>query len=132
MTLNNYLEFGSEEIVIRLKPKLTGRNAAWSGDVDISIDCFEDNPLSAKDFQELITFTQMVVASPLLIEQNPEFKAILYNLSQSYEKARGLPDKMFKRRSGKTNKKISKDNKKYADNVIKFKPKKRQKPIGHE
>ena len=120
MTLNNYLEFGSEEIVIRLKPKLTGRNAAWSGDVDITIDCFEDNPLSAKDFQELITFTQMVVASPLLIEQNPEFKAILYNLSQSYEKARELPDKMFKRRSGKTNKKISKDNKTYADNVIKF------------
>ena len=32
----------------------------------------------------------------------------------------------------KTNKKISKDNKKYADNVIKFKPTKRQKPIGHE
>ena len=125
MTLNNYLEFGSEEIVIRLKPKLTGRNAAWSGDVDITIDCFEDNPLSAKDFQELITFTQMVVASPLLIEQNPEFKAILYNLSQSYEKARGLPDKMFKRRSGKTNKKRSKDNKKYTDNVIKFEPNKK-------
>ena len=40
MTLNNYLEFGSEEIVIRLKPKLTGRNAAWSGDVDITIDCW--------------------------------------------------------------------------------------------
>ena len=131
MTLNNYLEFGSEEIVIRLKPKLTGRNSAWSGDVDITIDCFEENPLSAKDFQELITFTQMVVASPLLIEQNPEFKAILYNLSQSYEKAGGLPDKMFKRRSGKTNKKISKDNKKYPDNVINFKPKTRQKPTGH-
>ena len=125
MTLNNYLEFGSEEIVIRLKPKLTGRNAAWSGDVDITIDCFEDNPLSAKDFQELITFTQMVVASPLLMEQNPEFKAILYNLSQSYEKARGLPDKMFKRRSGKTNRKISKDNKKHTDNVIKFEPNKK-------
>ena len=124
MTLNNYLEFGSEEIVIRLKPKLTGKNA-WSGDVDITIDCFENNPLGAKDFQELITFTQMVVASPLLIEQNPEFRAILYNLSQSYEKARGLPNKMFKRRSGKINKKISKDNKKYANNVIKFEPNKK-------
>ena len=56
MTLNNYLEFGSEEIVIRLKPKLTGRNAAWSGDVDTTIDCFEDNPLSAKGLSGIDNF----------------------------------------------------------------------------
>ena len=51
MTLNNYLEFGSEEIVIRLKPKLTGRNVTWSGDVDITIDCFEDNPPVQRTFR---------------------------------------------------------------------------------
>ena len=95
MTLNNYLEFGSEEIVIRLKPKLTGRNAAWSGDVDITIDCFEDNPLSAKDFRELITHSNGCRIN--FIEQTLNLKpsCIIY---LNPMKKLGLPDKMFKRR----------------------------------
>ncbi len=69
MNNRNNLEFDPEEVIIRLKPGLTSERK-WNGNIDISLDAFEDSPLETSQFNALINLAQMMMRVPELLEED--------------------------------------------------------------
>ena len=69
MNNSNVLEFDPEEVIIRIKPGLTG-DRKWNGNIDINLDAFENSPLESTQFNALINLAQMMMRVPELLEED--------------------------------------------------------------
>jgi len=57
-----------EDFVIRIRPMLDDENS-WTGQVDITIVTFPENPLDDDDYNQLIHFSKMVCSSVPIMEE---------------------------------------------------------------
>ena len=57
-----------EDFVIRIRPMLEDENS-WTGQVDITIVTFPENPLDDDDYNQLIHFSKMVCSSVPIMEE---------------------------------------------------------------
>tara|TARA_R100000329_G_C7552505_1_gene195238 strand:+ start:386 stop:742 length:357 start_codon:yes stop_codon:yes gene_type:complete len=57
-----------EDFVIRIRPMLDEENS-WTGQVDITIVTFPENPLDDDDYNQLIHFSKMVCSSVPIMEE---------------------------------------------------------------
>ena len=65
-----------EDFVIRVRP-FADDDGKWSGEVDISIIAFPDNPLDDDDYGQLMHFVKMMCASVPVMEEVPELRSIV-------------------------------------------------------
>jgi len=65
-----------EDFVIRVRP-FADDDGKWSGEVDISIIAFPDNPLDDDDYGQLMHFVKMMCASVPVMEEVPELRNIV-------------------------------------------------------
>ena len=75
-----------EDFVIRIRPMLDDENS-WTGQVDITIVTFPENPLDDEDYDQLIHFSKMVCSSVPIMEEVSEIREMLnqYALMQEEE-----------------------------------------------
>tara|TARA_R110000772_G_scaffold207287_1_gene317864 strand:- start:92 stop:460 length:369 start_codon:yes stop_codon:yes gene_type:complete len=66
-----------EDFVIRVRP-FADDDGKWSGEVDISIIAFPDNPLDDDDYGQLMHFVKMMCASVPVMEEVPELRNIVH------------------------------------------------------
>ena len=66
-----------EDFVIRIRP-FADDDGKWSGEVDISIIAFPDNPLDDDDYGQLMHFVKMMCASVPVMEEVPELRNIVH------------------------------------------------------
>ena len=79
-------KFNNEDIVVRIRPKMDSRNYEWTGEIDISIISFPDNPLDDEDYSQLMHFTKMMCASVPIIEEVETFRNLLHDyLNRSHD-----------------------------------------------
>ena len=65
-----------EDFVIRIRP-FADDDGKWSGEVDISIMAFPENPLDDDDYGQLMHFVKMMCASVPVMEEVPELRNIV-------------------------------------------------------
>ena len=71
--------FNNEDIVVRIRPKMDSRNYEWTGEIDISIISFPDNPLDDEDYSQLMHFTKMMCASVPIMENSKVLRDTIHN-----------------------------------------------------
>ena len=67
-----------EDFVIRIRPLLDDENS-WTGQVDITIVTFPENPLDDEDYDQLIHFSKMVCSSVPIMEEVSEIRERIIN-----------------------------------------------------
>ena len=80
MKLKNYLGFDDEEMSIRVTPHL--KDGKWTGDVHLSVDVFESNPLNDTDYYSLMNLVQMMMSTPSLMEIDDKYRDKLWTMVQ--------------------------------------------------
>jgi hypothetical protein len=76
----NYLGYRDEEISIRVSPEI--ENDRWTGSLLLSIDAFDTNPLNDVDYFSLMNFVRMIMATPVLVEEDDIFRDKLWEIAQ--------------------------------------------------
>jgi hypothetical protein len=66
-----------EDFVIRIRP-FADDDGKWSGEVDISIMAFPENPLDDDDYGQLMHFSKMMCASVPVMEEVPELRNVVH------------------------------------------------------
>jgi len=69
--------FNSEDFVIRIRP-FADDDGQWSGELDISIIAFPENPLDDEDYGNIMHFTKMVCATVPVMEQEENIRNIMH------------------------------------------------------
>ncbi len=67
-----------EDFIIRVRP-FTTEEGNWTGEVDISIIAFPDNPLDDVDYDQVMHFAKMMCASVPVMEQAKEIREIIHD-----------------------------------------------------
>ena len=76
----NFLSYKDEEISIRVSPEI--EKDRWTGSILLSIDAFDTNPLNDVDYFSLMNFVRMIMATPVLIEEDDTFRDKLWDIAQ--------------------------------------------------
>jgi len=71
-----------EDFIIRVRP-FTNEEGNWTGEVDISIIAFPDNPLDDVDYDQVMHFAKMMCASVPIMEQSKEIREIIHEYVMS-------------------------------------------------
>lgn len=71
-----------EDFIIRVRP-FTNEEGNWTGEVDISIIAFPDNPLDDVDYDQVMHFAKMMCASVPIMEQAKEIREIIHEYVMS-------------------------------------------------
>ena len=76
----NFLGYRDEEISIRISPELD--NNKWTGNLHLTIDAFDSSPLDDVDYFSLMNFVRMIMATPVLIEEDESARDKLWAIAQ--------------------------------------------------
>ena len=76
----NYLGFKDEEMSIRVSPEIV--DGVWTGNINLSVDAFDSSPLDDVDYFSLMNFVRMIMATPVLIEQDENARDKLWEIAQ--------------------------------------------------
>tara|TARA_E500000318_G_scaffold55669_1_gene51687 strand:- start:285 stop:629 length:345 start_codon:yes stop_codon:yes gene_type:complete len=74
----NYLVFKDEEMSIRVSPEIV--DGVWTGNINLSVDSFDHSPLNDMDYFSLMNFVRMIMAVPVLMEEDADAREKLYNI----------------------------------------------------
>ena len=66
-----------EDFVIRIRP-FADDDGGWSGEIDISIMAFPENPLNDEDYDSVMHFTKMMCATVPLMESEKGLRDIVH------------------------------------------------------
>ena len=66
-----------EDFIIRVRP-FSDEGGNWSGEIDISILAFPDNPLDDEDYGQVMHFCKMMCASVPVMEQEESIRNIMH------------------------------------------------------
>jgi hypothetical protein len=77
-------DINKEDFVIRIRPMLTDEDE-WTGQIDLAVMTFPENPLDDEDYAQLIHFSKMVCSSVPVMEAVEEFREMLHNFVMSQE-----------------------------------------------
>ena len=66
-----------EDFVIRIRP-FADDNGEWSGEIDISIMAFPENPLNDDDYDNLMHFVKMMCSSVPVMEQEESIRNLIH------------------------------------------------------
>ena len=80
--------FNNEDIVVRIRPKMDSMNYEWTGEIDISIISFPDNPLDDEDYSQLMHFTKMMCASVPIMENSQVLRDAIHDYVMEMEDAK--------------------------------------------
>ena len=85
--------FNNEDIVVRIRPKMDSMNYEWTGEIDISIISFPDNPLDDEDYSQLMHFTKMMCASVPIMENSQVLRDAIHDYVMEMEDAKEEEEK---------------------------------------
>ena len=74
----NYLGFKDEEMSIRVSPEIV--DGVWTGNINLSVDAFDHSPLNDMDYFSLMNFVRMIMAVPVLMEEDATAREKLYSI----------------------------------------------------
>ena len=66
-----------EDFIIRIRP-FANDDGKWTGEVDISVMAFPDNPVDDEDYEQLMHFCKMMCASVPIMEEVQEMRDIVH------------------------------------------------------
>jgi len=72
-----------EDFVIRVRP-FANDDGKWTGEVDISIMAFPDNPVDDEDYIQLMHFCKMMCASVPLMQESKELRELAHEYVINY------------------------------------------------
>jgi len=72
-----------EDFVIRVRP-FANDDGKWTGEVDISIMAFPDNPVDDEDYEQLMHFCKMMCASVPLMQESKELRELAHEYVINY------------------------------------------------
>jgi hypothetical protein len=77
-------DINKEDFLIRIRPLLTEEDE-WTGQIDLSVMTFPQNPLDDDDYTQLMHFSKMICSSVPVMEAVEEFREMLHNFVMSQE-----------------------------------------------
>lgn len=66
-----------EDFIIRVRP-FADEDGEWSGEIDISIMAFPENPLNDSDYDNLMHFVKMMCSSVPIMEQEESIRNLIH------------------------------------------------------
>tara|TARA_R110002049_G_scaffold140738_1_gene301987 strand:+ start:836 stop:1141 length:306 start_codon:yes stop_codon:yes gene_type:complete len=66
-----------EDFIIRVRP-FADDNGEWSGEIDISIMAFPNNPMDDEDYGNVMHFCKMMCATVPIMEQEESIRNIVH------------------------------------------------------
>ena len=66
-----------EDFLVRIRP-FADDEGQWTGEVDISIMAFPENPLNDYDYEQLMHFSKMLCAAVPVMEQTEEIRNVIH------------------------------------------------------
>ena len=66
-----------EDFIIRVRP-FADDDGKWTGEVDISVMAFPDNPVDEDDYEQLMHFCKMMCASVPLMQESKELRELAH------------------------------------------------------
>ena len=73
-----------EDFIIRIRPMLDIDNS-WTGQVDITIVTFPENPLDDDDYSQLTHFSKMVCSSVPIMEEVEQVREMFHNYAMAQD-----------------------------------------------
>ncbi|OUU09825.1 MAG: hypothetical protein CBB98_09740 [Rhodobacteraceae bacterium TMED38] len=73
-----------EDFIIRIRPMLDKYNS-WTGQVDITIVTFPENPLDDDDYSQLTHFSKMVCSSVPIMEEVEQVREMFHNYAMAQD-----------------------------------------------
>jgi len=67
-----------EDFIVRIRP-FADDDGGWTGEVDISIMAFPENPLEDDDYGQLMHFAKMMCAAVPVMEQAKEIRDVIHD-----------------------------------------------------
>ena len=72
-----------EDFIIRIRP-FADDDGKWTGEVDISVMAFSDNPVDDEDYEQLMHFSKMMCASVPLMQESKELRELAHKYVINY------------------------------------------------
>ena len=72
-----------EDFIIRVRP-FANDDGKWTGEVDISIMAFADNPVDDDDYEQLMHFCKMMCASVPIMQESKELRELAHEYVVNY------------------------------------------------
>ena len=72
-----------EDFIIRVRP-FADDDGKWTGEVDISVMAFPDNPVDDDDYEQLMHFCKMMCASVPLMQESKELRELAHEYVINY------------------------------------------------
>jgi len=72
-----------EDFIIRVRP-FANDDGKWTGEVDISIMAFADNPVDDDDYEQLMHFCKMMCASVPIMQESKELRELAHEYVINY------------------------------------------------
>jgi hypothetical protein len=66
-----------EDFIIRIRP-FADDDGKWTGEVDISVMAFPDNPVDEDDYDQLMHFCKMMCASVPIMQESKELRDLTH------------------------------------------------------
>ena len=66
-----------EDFIIRIRP-CADDDGKWTGEVDISVMAFPDNPVDEDDYDQLMHFCKMMCASVPIMQESKELRDLTH------------------------------------------------------
>jgi hypothetical protein len=71
-------EMQDEDFVIRIRP-FADDDGKWTGEIDVSIIAFPDNPMDDEDYGQVMHFAKMMCATVPIMEESKEIRDIAHD-----------------------------------------------------
>ena len=71
-------EIQDEDFVIRIRP-FADDDGKWTGEIDVSIIAFPDNPMDDDDYGQVMHFAKMMCATVPIMEESKEIRDIAHD-----------------------------------------------------
>tara|TARA_R100001460_G_scaffold13771_2_gene31044 strand:+ start:2106 stop:2474 length:369 start_codon:yes stop_codon:yes gene_type:complete len=71
-------EMQDEDFVIRIRP-FADDDGKWTGEIDVSIIAFPDNPMDDDDYGQVMHFAKMMCATVPIMEESKEIRDIAHD-----------------------------------------------------
>lgn len=72
-----------EDFIIRIRP-FANDDGKWTGEVDISVMAFPDNPVDDEDYEQLMHFCKMMCASVPIMQESKELRDLTHEYVINY------------------------------------------------
>jgi len=87
---NIHMRIDDQDILIRMSPILDHQNN-WTGDVNLQVMDSATNPLSDRDYDEIMFFARMCLASIDLLRTDEDLSKRVFNIVQDELKEENKP-----------------------------------------